>query len=534
MKKRKKISPKKVMIRGYLLWLAAVLIPNPILKKEESIENSKYKIVKEYEDLDDFLTPVEEKNNLSQEAIQMLDYMNQSSYDSPYIEVLGIDSKSVTEAYSNLITEEKINHKNSKFYDEETNTIDWNGLVSQIYKNSLLEEEWLNNSLTEEEIKEKIIHLKEFTEKLKQDFPDYDLKKLACQLEEYAMFENIIQEPSLIATTNSAEMVYYPYYEQMKKKHQKQIDFHEDFHVAINNCENKNTKYDFSRVHDGINVTTPYSDEEYGLGSNNRFFFSFLNEIYAELYSCEKMDTSQTTYFCYDELLTMLQIALGLNEDYQIDQILENMIEQDPISFVQSFPVYKDEMKSFIDNLKMLKCYDMLMSPSNWYVYELKIHQLWDNYKEGGVEALYSKVEEQLSKIFFTNLVILNEKEKMSLEDNFAMLDLFDYYSSCQKAAIEKQNDIYLNIEEETFSQFREYFCNQYLEKKFKNKEPNSIMNAYYNYHSNNYVVPKIMNQEKRFYYQFLFTQKELCKEDTKEEKITNTYEIPLQLSKKR
>ncbi len=490
--------------------------------------------------LDDVYDTLEDRGitKLSKEAIKAIEsicdseidevyeqknnYYKIDKYNDDYINILDINKLNAIDAYANFEKIEEIDHQNTVYYDEEKNSIDWENLAYKIYLNGINPSQNDNLkstvNLSIKEIKEKLKTMKKFLEKVKQDFPDYDVKELACNLADYSFLKGIAKNKAnrIIATTSSDKVTYYIKKEKdMSKKISRQTDYHEYFHVFTNNCED--IKNETSVVKDGIHILTPYYPRYYDNIKEDdlsvkRYRYSFLEEIYAELYASEANKNNQLSYENYDEILDLIQVTLGLCENYQIDSILKDLLYRDPITFIKHFPVYgDDEEKYFLDNLRMLKSFDVILEMPDWYLYKVKEKKLDINAMIQNLEALSLN---QISKTFFNNLILINEthKEEMTLKDNFYLIHIFR--DMLVRAAhsireINKSDDVNNSYRSTLIYLFadtpiKEYFF-KYLSDKYNLSEREIILeyqtiDTYYLETEEHYELPEFFGDKVSFY----------------------------------
>lgn len=461
---------------------------------------------------------------LSQESQDVIEEICNSSitgtnetYNSRYLDIIEINSQTATDAYVNLRDIQVLTHENTFFYDEKNNDIKWDLLAEHIYQNGLAKEQEENqgNTLSLEEIEEKLKNIKYFVSKLRNDFPDYNIKELACKLNNYSFLEKT--NLSARAETTDSTITYNNNYEQTSG-----TDDHEVFHIALHSCNDINNyqNSDISRISSGINIDTatfPEYQNEIVIDPlcAERYHYAFIEEIYAELYSAEVSDEKQNSYEGYDEILTTMQLALGLQDNYKIDSILYDLVYHDPIAFIKHFPVYgKNQEKYFLDNCKMIKSYDILLERPTNYI-NLLNSELKANYATDGVKELQQMATSQLSKIFFNNLIVMNEsyQDEITIEDNYNMIYLFEKYLGKTYQAISTvestRTGVYLelNQNDSSFNVNRNTFL-QYLGKK-NHLDEISTISGYFNFVPNDdYQFPSFMGKEKQGYYKQLLQEK--------------------------
>lgn len=129
------------------------------------------------------------------------------------------------------------------------------------------------------------------------------------------------------------------------------------------------------------------------------------------------------SYTDYNEALNLIQLSLALSDSYQIDELLKETIYNDPISFLKEFPVYgNDKEQFFFDTIEALRGLNILVNSqqASAYYYEDS------TYTAETLSQVKTSTYEQISKIFYNNLIVLNEQHpEMTLEDNIAFVKLF-------------------------------------------------------------------------------------------------------------
>jgi len=204
-----------------------------------------------------------------------------------------------------------------------------------------------------------------------------------------------------------------------------------------------------------------------------------------------------------------MQLTLGLNDEYRIDQILADIIYQDPLSFIRNFPVYGKDEKYFVQNLQMLKSFNTALKPDYYYLLSLDLDFDWQF-----CSVLRNSALHHLTKTFFNNLIVMNEKHftEITLEDNYHIMHLFCKYLENADHAIQV-NAYYLgNIEffsddiiDTVYQESRSIFFD-YLSEKFQ-VDRSSILQQYSDFTDDKldeYSFPSFMPEVKREYYQEL------------------------------
>ena len=378
---------------GYSLGQSMAYVVQEIIDEKEKTEETK--IINEL--MQDTATLVSENANT------VINQISSINIDNMYMEALGISKDNIAMAYKEY-NEESDSHEHQTLYDEKADSIKWEEVSKKIYETSKKTEGKSNISLektesfSEEEIKDMVETLETTYNQVKQDFPNYDTEELACKLEYYSLLQSNLDKENIVASTYNNQIVFYPIYDILPEKQREDTIYHEGFHLFSNNCiDNKNEDY--------LSYLMP----------------PFIKEYYAAKYAQELTGYYQIAYMNYNDVLDLLQAALALNDNYQIDDLLANSIYNDVESFLKEFPVYgKDKEKFFLDTITALRGLDLLLDSTNSINYsKLK-------YTDTAQQSIIDSVYNQISKIFYNNLIVLNEQHpEMTLEENLAFLQAF-------------------------------------------------------------------------------------------------------------
>ena len=467
------------------------------------------------------IMPIQEQS-LSLQAKQAIDKISGKTNKSSYLEALEINTQTLLFGYEDVFTHPS-SHENIQLYDNETDSIKWEEAIEYIYQNSIVQAKSMNNVYTpsKQEVKKYVALLKEAYDEVKSDFKDYDTRQLACKLEYYAILKSTIQQDTIIASTNMDSITFFPIYNTRSTKGQEDTIKHEGIHVITRACVDATkdgalygvsvTSVDIDNIYDDCIIAERYNPD-------------FLNEIYATLYAAEMTEGKQQCYYTYDEGLDFLQGTLALNEDYQVDEILQQMIYQDPVSFIQNFPVYgKEEEQFFLDNLKALKGLDILIKPNQEWIDHLNTNYPELSYTKEAQTEIKNKVYNHFAKIYFNNLIVLNEHHKeMSLEDNVAFINLFSKLTAniitddtfLDKTIEENSTTLIENSfnnkmlsksSNNDFYYYKDIFLNYLAERYYKTTEElkNEIQNIEISI--TDYQFPAFLGEEKQQFYQFLY-----------------------------
>lgn len=531
MKNLKKYSNiYKAMIKGFVLgWVTSnvaitgvnafnsVRFKNELLEEDlEKVRKNKEVLDKSFDDL--FVTSDLE---ISEEACNAINKISFAPLNMPYLDDLNITKESVSRAYKESLR--VVNHTNTRLYEEESNSIDWDQAASIIYKNGMNRED-LDDSLEPlsfSEVKEQVEWIEDIYYDVKSEFKDYDTKELACLLENYSFLESNITNGGLLATTTVDSITFYPGYFLDNVTWKETITKHEAMHLLINHCDDVS----FKDISGGIDVLNVNNDDYMDLSS---YLFNFIEEIYAELYSKEKTTGTQLTYNNFDEALDYLQAVLALGDNYQVDLLLQNLLYKDARGFVMELGCFgPNEEKLLLDTLKSIKALDLFVNPDLSYLKHVK-----DKYPDISYEKIIREIKDYfisgLGKIYYNNLIFLNEKYDLTIEDNTALtllyfklinnitereINLLDDESKEQSLypnrdlsyLLRKYPLLKANYSNSDIHDYHDIFV-EYLSKKY-NMDKNDVydMTKDTSILDSDYQMPEVLGEEKQEFYQYLF-----------------------------
>lgn len=535
MKNLKKYSSLyKTLLKGFAigyvtgsLSIVGVASFNNVIIERELLNEEKEKEKAKKEALNQEFESLLSTNDLeiSEEAKDAINKICLAPLNMTYLDDLEITKENTALAYQEIsvIT----NHKNTNLYEEESDSINWSEAVDVIYQNGISLEELDDGvvPMTIEEVEEQVKWIEESYNEIKSDFKNYDTKELACLLQNYSFLNSDISNGSTVASTTTEQIVFYPYYYLDSSFYREAITKHEAFHLLVNHCEDANTK-DICGGIDVLNLN--YDDDNYVVLAS--YIYNFIEEIYAELYSSENTTGVQRSYHGYDEALNLLQATLALGDNYQVDELLEKIIYKDPSSFVKNLPTFGYSKEKFLlDTLKSIKALDIIIGSDQTYLTQLK-----NKYPDISYDQLIRELKDcfisGLGKVYYNNLILLNEKYDLTLEDNTALTMLYwklinnivpaeisipDEDLSPDNIIISPNQDLsyllrkYHNLSstysDSDINDYHDIFVD-YLSKKYnmgrntvydKTKDT-SILDT-------NYQMPEVLGKEKQEFYQWLW-----------------------------
>lgn len=384
--------------------------------------------IHEIDSLDDIIiTYSEEGYVLSEKASNTIENIFEIENENLDTGYFCITEDSVEIQFVGYAKEEKTDyHSFNHLYNEENDSIDWVAAAETIYLNSM--DSLIYTAMPIEDIEYVLELLKDYIENIKTDYSEINMEEIACKLSTFSLFYARDKYPTLAGTAKD----YIVYYDSDKNikifDPDDSISCHEFFHFLCFGC---NCEIDLAKfTAEGLNVSNSsvenYTDDIYGIS------YTFIEESLAErnVYTYNK--TSPTTYFAYQKITDNIELALSINENYGIDEYVSQCIYRKPIDFIQNFPVGNENLEeNFTDNVRMLIIYDALLRcdyDNEQYLLDCLAQYETEEEKNACIANLINYSQSQLTKLFFSNLVVLNEQHtEENLHEYYAyLIRLFD------------------------------------------------------------------------------------------------------------
>lgn len=465
-------------------------------------------------DYDRMILTLEEKgiNNLSEEAkkaIESVSFYNSTPYDFSWVECFQIDDFYHAAYTHPNITRRVKEHSNTEFYDSIFHTITWDKLIERVVQNSNAyvkkEDNGNLSAVSVNDVRTILGQLENFTKGVQKDYPEYDLEHLACQLSALSLVYKEVPNPDIttLASTNYASIEWY--LDDAGKKPVLEtsimLNEHEFKHFLCSYCQDE--------VRQKENVYITPSGLIYG--ANTSLNFSFIEEATAEEYAAERNGKPEVTYYEKREVLDTIRFVLSLQKDYEADGFLKYSLLQNPLGLIQQFPVLENQTYYFKNNLKMLASFNACLSALP-YVFTQNVESIsgyqkfYENTdkKKEVLSSLGTYAGVELSRLFLTNLVVMNDTESsMSLDYTFYLMRLFEKrmdnvfaaMSDYQKIVMSSAN--YKAIYKERLGAFF-----QYLSTKYQISLGN-VRQLYEEYSINQAIsYPSFVDEQRKTFYQ--------------------------------
>ena len=449
---------------------------------------------------DDIVLTMYEKNNISisslgREYINSIESINYN-YDTKWIDILNINKNSLTDKYvvNNINT-----HSNTKYYDYTNNSIKWNKLIDVIYTNSKNKEKSNDNlvALSKDEIKIVLSQMNEFLDIVLKDYPSFDVSNLACKLNSLSLVYFYREKDDKAKASCVYDMISIGMDEQGNKPDLnkfKGLIFHEFKHYFCFCCKDEMQ---------GNYYTAGGISSKDGYEIN----LKFLEESLAEEYSAKCSNRDITCYINQYQILNTLRLVLSLQNDYSEDNILKYQLLHNPIALLQQFPVY-DNNEVYYRNITMLECFNELLMNNESYQNKLEEYETNTKsvifIKQEAYQSLLNYSMCELNRMFFTNLILLNETNNVSLDYNLFIIELYKKQNEENiniLSTIELDSSVYINNYNELYNMFINYYSNK-----------NNMDISYIDNYHNNYQLrlineyPEYLSEDKIKLYNFLYS----------------------------
>lgn len=424
-------------------------------------------------DYDSMILTMEERGigPLSESAkalIKEISFVNKSRFNSSWIDLFEIDSFYLDAYMNSNVSSNPKTHQGSEFYNQSKDSICWDQLVKVIVQNSSSTASKNPNkeSLSVAEIKIILKQLEAFSMDIKKDYPEFDMEHLACQLSTLSLVYGTSKVNGTLASTSAYSIEWFLNSNGDYPVLQTSIGLneHEFKHFLCEHCidEAKDICY---VVPSGVNY-----------GNYDALKFTFIEEATAEEYSSSRNNTKPVTYFDKIEILDNLRLVLSMQDDYEEDAFFKYSLFRNPLATVQQFPVMNDQMYFFSNNLKMLASYNACLDNIDTK-FTRKVCEVF------GYGDFFSNIEKQrevyssllnyaqveLSRLFFTDLVIMNEEKNISLEYNFYLMRLFEKRSKLAFDVVSSKRGIEISSANfEGLNREREMTMLRYLSDRFQ------------------------------------------------------------------
>lgn len=391
--------------------------------------------------------------------------------DSFPIQQLHIEENLSSAFLAPSITNVIMTHKNHSTYNSESNDIIWDKVVEIWIKNSeervKLDQQYcqfahsqnlyLELSVLE---KEKIIFLskqmQEFIYEVRQQLPNLDMKRIACQLEEMSFCYSEHSYPNALLVSDHFTLIFPRSFgalldvEIMKKDL-----FHEFKHILATPCDDevKNQLYFPSQT--GIyTILDPEAKEDKEKRNAYTWYYLpfdwlFLEEAGAETFSSELVQQLPTTYSLERRMQQDMLLGISVLPYFDKNVFVKSSLLHNPIALLQQFPIpdIGDQEQWLYQNAKMIECYNILSSNQAFLNYILNIEEVkgYEHIfkRQNGtfgkdaqkiLLSLEDSADLQLFRIFLINMI--NCDKQLELNDYIYLYQLMNMRIQIHRSSI--------------------------------------------------------------------------------------------------
>ena len=445
-----------------------------------------------YEDI--VLTLEEKGYSISDDAINAIRYISDNKVE------INNDLTNLLEVNENELLNYNITGRNGihyklNYYNSYSDTIMWDELVDVIYNNSKesvekdLEYKMTDDilykgyeTLTYDDVKIIVNQIREFTYKVKSLYPTYDLAHLSCVLSGLSLLyiDNNDEDNNVFAYYSYGKLVWcksrdglYPDLENLAS-----INDHEYKHLLCGNCIDDLMFNGYHIDESGISKYKSYD-----------MSYDFISEATAEEFSANLNNRNRVSYSNQHTILNSIRYVLSLQDDYEEDGFLKYSLLQNPIASFQQFPILDNTKDTYKNNLIMLSSFDKVLTyiPFN-YVFKVEEKYGYDTiydedmkYKEI-FDSLSNYSMGELSRLFFTNLIVLNNNKDLILDYNLYLIKLFEINVYLDYSALSNAQNYFINPDSfyENYKIQLDVFAKYY--SNLTNIPYEDIMMEYYKY----------------------------------------------------
>ncbi len=412
--------------------------PVTVLEYTEDREEHINEINDNEKDIDDIiLTYLEQDKNISKIGEQSVATIFEMENENASTDEFHMTENNVEQqvlGYAN--TSKPLTHSYSSLYNTHDNSIKWENVSEVIYQNSkTAPNDYV--ALSESDTLYVTSIIKDYITKVAQDFPNLDMAEIACKLENLSLYYGKTND-AYDATSTPTYIVYFNTDQNVLEADSTgSLTAHELGHFLCFGCTCQNLRDSFSAS--GININTPESafDENqklipYHLLNMNGLSYRFIEEVATERLMYMYYGELPERYYESQAIVDNIEFVLSLDENHQIDQYVENCLYHEPIEFIQQFPVgLSNTEENFTDNVRMLSIYDALLVdsyPNNLFLEQCLDKCQSEEEKSSTLGNLITYSQSQLSKLFFTNLITVNEAhpDKNNIPFYAEMVHLFE------------------------------------------------------------------------------------------------------------
>lgn len=399
-----------------------------------------------------------------------------STFEQSTLEKLNVRNLAETCYLSSIMTDYIEKHTFSSLYIEEDDDLDWDNLFTTLKENSIeYRMNWLINAdhesdeilkelyeqrtietIHDEDLEIWIEQFHDFIIKTREQFPNLDMRRLACVLEDYAIgYEKETEvNKHTYASTTYMLMIYplwdgcYPNFENFLN-----TNYHEFYHLINVACDDE--KNDLGYLFCGgisLDSWLKYDDYYANLLNGSHldcylpFYYPFIEEANAENYASSLLGSEPDSYKAERFLFDSVEYSLFLQNNYEIDNIRKASIAHNPIALLEQFPIMNmSEREWFYMQLEMLECYAICHNEIKMLYFNYDIFELEDS--EDSIQLnerivlLQNHADLQMMRNFIWSLINCEntERGRLKVEDYDYLLHLMETRINLNREALSEE-----------------------------------------------------------------------------------------------
>ncbi len=398
---------------------------------------------------------------------------NLTEEEKETLEKLHVRDLAETCYLSSIMTNYIEKHTYSSLYLEEEDDLDWSLLFSTLKENAyayqldllekidtadesmktFYEREYIE-TLSDEDLEIWIHEFHEFILLIRAEYPNFDMRRLACVLEDYTVgYEKEKPLNKYTYASTGAKVMSYPlwdgYYPNFANF--KQHNYHEFRHlIGLAGTDEEN---EFGDLHCGgmwIYSTIKYMDEYKEVLGNIKlsdeyfpFSYHFIEEATAEMKSSSLLEVEPTTYTSERFIMNTIEYSLFLEDSYTNGNIEKAMIYHNPIALIEQFPIMDiEEEEWFYSQLEMLEAYNVCNKDIKWILFNADLEENEsEELKKNRLITLENHADLQMMRNFIWTLINCKDKG-LTVEDYDFLLHLMETRVNLNRDELMKNNDL--------------------------------------------------------------------------------------------
>jgi len=483
-----------------------------------------HKTIRDTITLQDIILTMEERGIQENTSLQYQQIVDSIEEDSFAIQELHIEENLSSAFLSSSVTNISC-HQNHTLYDSKNDTILWEKVGDIWIKNSeervKLDKQYFMfshseslylelTSLETDKIQTLVYQMQEFIAKTKEEIPNLNIQRVACQLEEMSFcYTNHTYNNVLLVSEDFTLLFPTAFGTNLDIPSMKKHLFHEFKHMIATPCEDeiKNQLY------------YPSQTGVYTLNSNHRnlwyylpFDWIFLEEAGAETFSSELVEQIPITYQTERQLQQDMLLSISFTPNFDKNIFVKCSLLHNPIALLQQFPIPNSNQEKWLyQNAKMIECYNILSNHQAFLNYILNIEEKeeyqnifkrqngeFSKQAQEFILSLEDTADLQLMRIFLVN--IMNSKRTLTQQDYYYFYHLMDMRIQNHRNAILGYYGI--TLENKDYFEKKEALLQNYI--KYLNIKFQKDISWKYENNLEEYQLSTNFSEKEQIYYKEL------------------------------